>query len=163
MQSKCWKFGDNISTDEIISTQYMVLSEAEKLAEHIFENISSNFAKDINKGDIIVAGENFGYGSSREHAVMAIKGAGIKAVIAKSFARIFFRNSINLGLMIINSDEASDNIQADDLVELDMENSVIKNITKNEEYKFEKYPEFILEYFENEGLINTLNKKSRIK
>ena len=160
MQSKCWKFGNNISTDEIISTQYMVLSEAEKLAEHIFENISSDFAKNVSKGDILVAGDNFGYGSSREHAVMAIKGAGIKAVVAKSFARIFFRNSINLGLMIINCDEASERIQEGDMVELDVEKSIIKNLSRNEEYHFDNYPDFILEYFKNDGLINTINKKN---
>lgn len=98
MSSRCWFFGNNISTDEIISTNFMSLDDEIMLARHVFENINSDFTENVSKGDIIVAGENFGYGSSREHAVMALKGAGIRAIITKSFARIFFRNSINLGL-----------------------------------------------------------------
>ena len=128
------------------------------LAEHVFEGINNDFTENVSEGDIIVAGYNFGYGSSREHAVMALKGAGIKAVIAKSFARIFYRNSINLGLPPIVCPTAAVEIKENDDIETDMDLGKIKIVNRNREFQFEKFPDFIMNYFNNGGLINTLNK-----
>ncbi|MEM1578168.1 MAG: 3-isopropylmalate dehydratase small subunit [Archaeoglobaceae archaeon] len=149
---RVWKFGDDIDTDVIIPGKYLVFNEPEELAKHVFENLRADFAKKVKKGDFIVAGRNFGCGSSREHAVLALKGAGISAVIAKSFARIFFRNAINTGLLVIECAE-TDKIDDGDEIEIDNENGEIINLTKGDRYRIKPIPEFLLE-IANVGLIN---------
>lgn len=150
---KVWKFGDDIDTDLIIPGKYLVFNEPEELAKHAFENIRKDFSSKVKKGDFIVAGRNFGCGSSREHAVLALKGLGVNAVIAKSFARIFFRNAINTGLLVIECPE-TDKISEGDEIELDLKNGEILNITKGERYKIKQLPEFLLKIVEIGGLIN---------
>ena len=138
MQGKAWKFGDNIDTDLIIAARYLNTSDTAILASHLMEDARAGFVNHISKGDIIVAGENFGCGSSREHAPVAIKGAGISAVIAKSYARIFYRNAFNTGLPIL---------------EIDLQNGVVKNHTQNCSYTFAPIPPFMLELLTSGGLI----------
>lgn len=151
--AKVWKFGDNIDTDIIIAARYLNTSDPKILATHIMEDKDKDFSKKVKNGDIIVAGENFGCGSSREHAPIALKAAGIGAVIAKSFARIFYRNSFNTGLLILECKE-SDKIYENDELKIDVNNGVITNLTKNEKYKFEPIPEFMQELLKSGGLIN---------
>lgn len=150
---KVWKFGDNIDTDIIIAARYLNTSDPKILATHIMEDKDKDFSKKVKNGDIIVAGENFGCGSSREHAPIALKAAGIGAVIAKSFARIFYRNSFNTGLLILECKE-SDKIDENDELKIDVNSGVITNLTKNEKYKFEPIPEFMQELLKSGGLIN---------
>ncbi|MCM8762128.1 MAG: 3-isopropylmalate dehydratase small subunit [Candidatus Omnitrophica bacterium] len=152
IKGKVWKFGDNINTDDIIAARYLNTTDEKQLASHCLETIMPDFAHKVQKGDIIVAGNNFGCGSSREHAPISIKGCGVSVVIAKSFARIFLRNSINIGLPVIELSEA-DNIEQGDVLEIDFENGIIKNITKNTSYTFPKYPEFLQDIIKNGGLI----------
>lgn len=152
VKGKVWKFGDNINTDDIIAARYLNTIDEKQLAAHCMETIMPDFPKKVQKGDIIVGGANFGCGSSREHAPVAIKGCGISAVVAKSFARIFLRNSINIGLPVIELSE-TDKIEEGDELEIDFENGIIKNITKNTSYKFTKYPEFLQDIIRNGGLI----------
>lgn len=149
---KAWKFGDNIDTDLIIAARYLNTSDTEILASHLMEDARNGFVQEIAKGDIIVAGENFGCGSSREHAPVAIKGAGISAVIAKSYARIFYRNAFNTGLPILEINEA-DLICEGDMLEVDLKEGVIKNLTQDCAYKFAPIPPFMLELLESGGLI----------
>lgn len=150
---RAWKFGDNVDTDVIIQGKWLVINEAEELAKHVFENLRPDFAKKVKRGDFVVAGKNFGCGSSREHAVLALKGTGISAVIAKSFARIFFRNAINTGLMLVECAE-TDKIDEGDELEIDFKNGEIVNLTKEERYKINPMPEFLLKIVEAGGLIN---------
>jgi 3-isopropylmalate/(R)-2-methylmalate dehydratase small subunit len=150
--SRSWKFGDDINTDAIISGKYLVLSDPQELAKHAFEGIRPEFASSVRKGDIIVAGENFGCGSSREHAPLALKGAGIKCVIAKSFARIFFRNAINIGLPVLECREVG-KISDGDLLEVDFSSGLIVNKTKNETYSTVPLPAFLQEIMKRGGLI----------
>ncbi|WP_304342322.1 3-isopropylmalate dehydratase small subunit [Campylobacter ureolyticus] len=150
---KVWKFGDNIDTDIIIAARYLNTSDPKILATHIMEDKDKDFSKKVKNGDIIVAGENFGCGSSREHAPIALKAAGIGAIIAKSFARIFYRNSFNTGLLILECKE-SDKIDENDELKIDVNSGVITNLTKNEKYKFEPIPEFMQELLKSGGLIN---------
>ncbi len=149
---RVWKFGDDIDTDVIIQGKYLVINEPEELAKHVFENIRPEFAKKVRAGDFIVAGNNFGCGSSREHAPLALKATGIEAVIAKSFARIFFRNAINIGLKVIECEQA-DKIDEGDDIEIDYENGKIINKTKNEEYQTTPIPEFLRQIIECGGLV----------
>lgn len=151
--AKVWKFGDNIDTDIIIAARYLNTSDPKILATHIMEDRDKDFSKKVKNGDIIVAGENFGCGSSREHAPIALKAAGIGAIIAKSFARIFYRNSFNTGLLILECKE-SDKIDENDELKIDVNSGVITNLTKNEKYKFEPIPEFMQELLKSGGLIN---------
>ena len=151
--AKVWKFGDNIDTDIIIAARYLNTSDPKILATHVMEDNDKDFSKKVKNGDIIVAGENFGCGSSREHAPIALKAAGIGAVIAKSFARIFYRNSFNTGLLILECKE-SDKIDENDELKIDVNSGVITNLTKNEKYKFEPIPEFMQELLKSGGLIN---------
>jgi len=151
-KGKAWKFGDNINTDDIIAARYLNTTDEKQLAAHCMETIRPEFSKKIQKGDIIVAGENFGCGSSREHAPVSIKGCGISAVIAKSFARIFLRNSINIGLPVIELQEA-DEIEEGDELEIDFEEGTIKNNSKGKTYEFNRYPEFLQEIIRNGGLM----------
>jgi len=150
---KVWKFGDDIDTDIIIQGKYLVINDPKKLAEHVFENINPDFATQVKEGDFVVAEENFGCGSSREHAPIALKATGIEAVIAKSYARIFFRNSINIGLKVIECEKAN-RIEEGDDIEVDYSRGVIVNRTKNEEYEVKKFPEFLLGIIEKGGLVN---------
>lgn len=152
-----WKFGDNIDTDVIIAARYLNTSEPALLAKHVMEDADPSFSSKVSKGDIIVAGENFGCGSSREHAPIAIKAAGIDIVIAKSFARIFYRNAFNTGLLILECKD-TDKIAEGDKLEVSLDNGSIKNLSKNEEYKFEAMPEFMQELVKAGGLINYAKK-----
>ena len=152
MQGKAWKFGENIDTDLIIAARYLNTSDEKVLASHLMEDARVDFVSLISKGDIIVAGENFRCGSSREHAPVAIKAAGIAAVIAKSYARIFYRNAFNTGLPILEIKE-TDSIFERDVLEIDLLGSVIKNITQNTQYHFTPIPPFMLELLEAGGLI----------
>ncbi|MCK5708499.1 MAG: 3-isopropylmalate dehydratase small subunit [Candidatus Aureabacteria bacterium] len=158
MKGKAWKFGDNINTDEIIPARYLNTSDSLELAKHCMEDVDPEFPNKLSVGDIIVGGKNFGCGSSREHAPIAIKTAGIACVIAPSFARIFFRNSFNMGLMIFESPEASEKISTGDVIEIDIENGQIKNETKNETYPVRPVPEFMQELITSGGLLEYIKK-----
>ncbi|MDR3355483.1 MAG: 3-isopropylmalate dehydratase small subunit [Synergistaceae bacterium] len=158
--SRCWKLGDNVSTDEILPFQYMVLTDPSELGRHILGSVKPGFAEQLTRGDVLVAGLNFGYGSSREHAPLALKGAGIGAVVARSFARIFFRNCINIGLPAIVCSAAVDGICEGDSIGIGLQSGVIQNETSGARYAFAPFPPFIMEYVENGGLINTLNKRN---
>lgn len=156
--AKVWKFGDNIDTDIIIAARYLNTSDPEILAKYVMEDGDPEFAKKVSKGDIIVAGENFGCGSSREHAPIALKAAGVGCIIAKSFARIFYRNSFNTGLLILECKDTDDINEGDDL-EIDVSGGVIKNLTQNKTYKFEAIPEFMQQLLDAGGLINYAKTK----
>lgn len=150
------KYGDNIDTDVIIPARYLNTANHKELAAHCMEDIDAEFVNKVNDGDIMVGGANFGCGSSREHAPIAIKESGISCVIASTFARIFYRNAINIGLAILECPEASEKISAGDEVSVDFDTGVITNITKNEEYKAQPFPEFIKEIIASNGLLNSL-------
>ena len=152
------KYGDNVDTDVIIPARYLNTADHKELASHCMEDIDADFVKKVNDGDIMVGGANFGCGSSREHAPIAIKNSGISCVIAKTFARIFFRNAINIGLAILECPEASEKIEAGDEVSIDFDTGVITNVTKNETYKAEPFPEFIKDIINSDGLMNSLKK-----
>lgn len=154
-----FKYGDNIDTDVIIPARYLNTSDMKELAYHCMEDIDKEFAKKVTKGDIIVANKNFGCGSSREHAPIAIKESGISCVIASTFARIFYRNAINIGLPILECDEAANKISEGDKVEIDFTSGVIKNITKDEIYKAEPFPQFMQNIISNGGLIKSIEKE----
>ncbi len=155
----CWKYNDNVDTDVIIPARYLNTSDEKELASHCLEDIDTSFAKNVEHGDIIVAGENFGCGSSREHAPIAIKASGVSVVIAKSFARIFFRNAINIGLPILENPEVANDAQKGDKISVDLKNGIVKNLTKNKEYKCEKFPHEIQDLIAQGGLINYTKKK----
>ena len=154
-----FKYGDNVDTDVIIPARYLNSSDPAELATHCMEAIDTEFIKKVKKGDIIVARKNFGCGSSREHAPIAIKAAGVSCVIAETFARIFYRNAINIGLPIIECPEASQDIDNGDEVEIDFDTGVITNLTKNRTYKGQAFPEFMQKIIASEGLINYINSK----
>ena len=156
---KTWKFGVNIDTDAIIPARYLNTSDPDELAKHVMEDADKDFSTKVNKGDMIVAEANFGCGSSREHAPIAIKASGIQAVVAKSFARIFYRNAFNIGLPIFESAEAVDKISEGDEIEVDADNGVIKNITKGEEYSAKPIPEFMQELISAGGLVEWTKKR----
>lgn len=155
---KVFKYGDNIDTDVIIPARYLNTPDMKELASHCMEDIDKNFTKKVNEGDIIVANKNFGCGSSREHAPISIKESGISCVIASTFARIFYRNAINIGLPILECDEAAMKIEEGDKLEIDFNSGIIKNISKNEEYKAEPFPEFMQNIISNGGLIKSIEK-----
>ena len=155
---KVFKYQDNVDTDVIIPARYLNTSDHKELAAHCMEDIDKDFVNKVQPGDIIVARYNFGCGSSREHAPIAIKASGVSCVIAKTFARIFYRNAINIGLAILECEEASDKIDAGDRVEVDFDTGVITNLTKNETYQAEPFPEFIKEIIQANGLLNSLKK-----
>lgn len=159
LKGNVWKFGDNIDTDAIIPARYLNTSDASELAKHVMEDADKDFPSKVKQGDMIIAQSNFGCGSSREHAPIAIKAAGMQAVIAKSFARIFYRNSFNIGLPIFESDDAADNISEGDEIEVDADNGVIKNITKGEEYTAKPIPPFMQELISSGGLIEWTKKR----
>lgn len=151
---KVFKYGDNVDTDVIIPARYLNTSDPKELAKYAMHDLDEDFAKEVKKGDFIVAGKNFGSGSSREHAPLAIKAAGVEAVIAENFARIFYRNSFNIGLPILESKEAVEKIENGDDIEINYKEGIIKNKTKNEKYKAQPIPEFMEEILEKDGLVN---------
>ena len=151
---KTFKYGDHVDTDVIIPARFLNTSDHAELASHCMEDIDAEYIKKVEKGDVIVGGENFGCGSSREHAPIAIKASGAGCVIARSFARIFFRNAINVGFPILECNEAVDKIDAGDQVEVDFSTGEIKNLTKNESYMAVAFPEFLQKIIEADGLIN---------
>ena len=159
-KGKVFRYKDNVDTDVIIPARYLNTSNAEELASHCMEDIDKDFVKKVEKGEIIVADKNFVCGSSREHAPLAIKTSGIGCVIARSFARIFYRNSINIGLAILECEEACDNIEAGDEVEVDFDSGVIKNLTKNEEYQAEPFPPFMQSLISAGGLAPYMAKEN---
>lgn len=154
-----FKYGDNVDTDVIIPARYLNSSDPAELATHCMEDIDKDFVKKVNKGDIIVAKKNFGCGSSREHAPIAIKAAGVSCVIAETFARIFYRNAINIGLPIIECPEASRGIETGDEVEVDFDSGIITNKTKGTSFKGQAFPEFMQKIIRAEGLVNYINGK----
>ncbi|MGM9683658.1 MAG: 3-isopropylmalate dehydratase small subunit [Eubacteriales bacterium] len=152
------KYGDNVDTDVIIPARYLNTADHKELAAHCMEDIDRDFVKKVKPGDIIVGGANFGCGSSREHAPIAIKNSGVSCVIAATFARIFFRNSINIGLAILECPEASRKICAGDEVSVDFDTGIITNLTRNETYKAEPFPEFVKNIIDSDGLLNSLKQ-----
>jgi len=159
---RAWKFGDNISTDAIAPGRYFHLrSDLKKLAKHVLEDARKDFAKKVKKGDFVVAGKNFGLGSSREHAPRIIKLAGVKAILAKSFARIFFRNCINIGLPVIICD--TDKIDEGDELEVEFDKGIVKNKTKNIEIRFNPLPKVMLNILEDGGIVEHLKKHGDFK
>lgn len=155
---KSIKYGDNVDTDVIIPARYLNTIDKKELASHCMEDIDKEFTKKVEAGDIMVAGYNFGCGSSREHAPIAIKESGISLVIARSFARIFYRNSINIGLAILECPEAVDGISDGDKVEADLDNGVIYNCTTGKSFQTQPFPEFIQKIIQNGGLVASIQK-----
>lgn len=154
------KYGDNVDTDVIIPARYLNTSDKKELASHCMEDLDTTFVNRVKAGDIMVAGQNFGCGSSREHAPIAIKESGISLVIAKSFARIFYRNSINIGLGIVECPEAAEEISEGDVIEADMDKGIIKNVTTGKTYETAPFPEFVQKIIENNGLIASIANKT---
>ena len=159
LKGRVWKFGNNIDTDAIIPARYLNTSDPDELAKHLMEDADKEFPSKVSAGDMIVAEANFGCGSSREHAPIAIKAAGIQAVVAKSFARIFYRNAFNIGLPIFESEDASGKIKEGDEIEVDADKGIIRNITKNEEYTAKPIPPFMQELISAGGLIEWTKKR----
>lgn len=160
---KVYKYGDNVDTDVIIPARYLNAPDEKSLASHCMEDIDASFASTVEKGDIIVAGSNFGCGSSREHAPLAIKACGVKCVIAPSFARIFYRNSINIGLPIMESAEAAAAIQAGDTVSVDFASGVITDETQGKTWQAAPFPEFVNRIIDAGGLLNSLKARGVAK
>ena len=156
---RVFKYGDNVDTDVIIPARYLNSSDPAELATHCMEDIDQEFVKNVHKGDIIVAEKNFGCGSSREHAPIAIKAAGVSCVIAETFARIFYRNAINIGLPIFECPQASKGIEAGDEVEIDFDSGMIYNKTKGTQFQGQAFPEFMQKIIQAEGLINYINRQ----
>ena len=154
-----FKYGDNVDTDVIIPARYLNSTSGAELAKHCMEDIDKDFASTVKEGDIIVADKNFGCGSSREHAPLAIKSSGVSCVIAKSFARIFYRNSINIGLPIIECEDAPDAIKAGDVVSINFDTGVITDETTGQNFKGQAFPPFMQKIIDSEGLINYINNK----
>lgn len=164
IKGKVWKFADDVDTDAILPGRYLVLTGEKELAACVMEGCDPNFSEKVKKGDIIVAGKNFGCGSSREHAPIAIKGAGISAVVAESFARIFYRNSVNIGLLLIEAKGISENIDEGDEIEINMDQGVLKDLNNFKEFKIKPLPDFMKGIMEEGGLISYLkNHLTEIK
>ena len=155
-----FRYGDNVDTDVIIPARYLNSTDAKELAKHCMEDIDKEFASKVREGDVIVADKNFGCGSSREHAPLAIKTAGVSCVIARSFARIFYRNSINIGLPIIECEEAADGINAGDVVSIDFDTGIITDETTGKTFQGQAFPPFMQKIIDSEGLINYINSKN---
>lgn len=159
LRGRVWKYGDDIDTDVIIPARYLNTTDPAELARHCLEDLDENFAGQVQAGDIIVAGKNFGCGSSREHAPLAIKGTGVSAVVAASFARIFYRNAINIGLPILESPEAVAASAQGDSLEIDVAHGMIRNVTRGETYRTAPFPEFMREIMGAGGLIGYVRRK----
>ena len=162
-KGRAHKFGDDVNTDEILPARYLDTTDRQELASHCMEHADRRFAGKVKSGDVVVAGRNFGCGSSREHAPIAIKAAGVSCVIAESFARIFSRNSVNIGLPIIESREASERIRKGDFVRVNTKIGIIRNLTRKESYRFEKYPPFMQRIISAGGLMNYIRKRKSQK
>ncbi len=158
-QGRVFKYGDNVDTDVIIPARYLNITNYAELAAHCMEDIDKDFIKNVKKGDIIVANKNFGCGSSREHAPIVIKEAGVSCVIAETFARIFYRNAINIGLPIIECKAAAEGIEAGDEVEVDFDSGMIYNRTKGTQFKGQAFPEFMQKIITAGGLVNYINSQ----
>ena len=163
IKGMAWKFGDDINTDQIIAGRYLNTFDPKELARHCMEDVVPNFSNMVNKGDIIVAGKNFGCGSSREHAPLAIQACGISCIIAKSFARIFFRNSFNLGLPLVESEEAANEIKQQDEIEIDLNKGKIVNHTQKKTYCFRPIAPFMQTLLKSGGLMEYIKKKETHK
>jgi 3-isopropylmalate/(R)-2-methylmalate dehydratase small subunit len=159
IEGKVWKFGDNIDTDVIIPARFLNVSDKKFLAASAFADLRPDFAKGVKSGDVMVGGNNFGCGSSREHAPLAIKEAGISVIIAKSFARIFYRNSFNIGLPILESKEAAESLDENDIVTADLATGVIVNKTKGKTFQAKPVPDFMREVIETGGLVEYIKKQ----
>ena len=159
MKGKVWKFGNDVDTDQIIPSQYLLLPTVEEMKQYTFEPLDKNFATTIQSGDIIVGGENFGSGSSREQAPLVLKALGVSAVVAKSFARIFFRNAINIGLPVLICKEIYDRVENQNTLEIDVQQGTIRSLTTDEEFTSTKLPVHVMNILEAGGLIKFLNKK----
>lgn len=157
-EGSVFRYGDNVDTDVIIPARYLNTSDPEELARHCMEDIDSSFAGKVREGDIIVADKNFGCGSSREHAPIAIKASGVSCVIARTFARIFYRNALNIGLPILECPEAASGISAGDRVEVDFDTGAITNLSTGASWKAEPFPEFMQELIKAGGLISYIRK-----
>lgn len=162
IKGKVFKYGDNVDTDVIIPARHLNTWEPSELAKHCMEDIDDTFYNSVKQGDIMVAGKNFGCGSSREHAPIAIKATGISCVIASTFARIFYRNAFNIGLPILECEEAAEDIEKGDIVSINLSEGKIHNITKNKIYNAEPLPEFMQEIIASNGLINYIKKSQNI-
>ena len=158
MKGKVWKFGDDIDTDIIIPGRYLILRGEDELAQHAMEGLDPEFPKKVNRGDVIVAGKNFGCGSSREHAPVALKGAGISVIVAESFARIFYRNAINVGLPLLEAKDISKKVSEGDEVDIDMDKGILKDMNTSEEFEVKGLPDFMLEILNKGGLIPYLKE-----
>ncbi|MFO7957886.1 MAG: 3-isopropylmalate dehydratase small subunit [Candidatus Brocadiia bacterium] len=161
MKGKCWKFGDDVNTDEIIPARYLNVIDEAELAAHCMEGIDEDFADNAESGDIVVGGKNFGCGSSREHAPVAIKAFGIECVVARSFARIFFRNAINIGLPIVECPAAAAEAETGDVIEVDLSEGAVVNHTKNKSYDFEPFPAELQAIIDAGGLIPYAKRTAR--
>jgi 3-isopropylmalate dehydratase small subunit len=161
IRGRAWKFGDDIDTDIIIPARYLTTADPAELASHCMEPVSPDFPKQVRPGDLVVGGKNFGCGSSREHAPIALKGCGVAAVIAPTFARIFYRNAFNVGLPAIESAEAAASIQQGDEVEVDLTGGTIRNLTRGEVYAFLPIPAFMMELVTAGGLIAWLKNQKK--
>ena len=159
VKGKVFKYKDNVDTDVIIPARYLNSSDPKELSKHCMEDLDKDFVKSVKKDDIIVAGKNFGCGSSREHAPISIKASGVSCVIAKSFARIFYRNAINIGLPILECKEAADKIEKNDILEIDFDSGLINNISKDCKYKAQSFPPFMQDIIQKGGLINKLKQQ----
>jgi 3-isopropylmalate/(R)-2-methylmalate dehydratase small subunit len=158
-EGKAFKYGDNIDTDVIIPARYLNTSDPKELAAHCMEDIDREFAQNVRQGDIIVAGENFGCGSSREHAPIAIKASGVSCVIAASFARIFYRNAVNIGLPILECSDASNDVEYGDMISVDLSSGTIRNVSKKKEFFSHPLPRFMQEIIRAGGLV----ERTRLK
>jgi 3-isopropylmalate dehydratase small subunit len=161
IRGKAWVYGDDVDTDVIIPARYLNTSDPGELARHCMEDLDASFASKVSKGDIIVAGKNFGCGSSREHAPIAIKASGVSAVVARSFARIFYRNAFNMGLPIFESPDAVDGVETGDRLAIDMERGILRNQTRGTEYRFAPIPPFMQELVASGGLLNYIAKRKK--
>jgi 3-isopropylmalate dehydratase small subunit len=159
---RCWVFRDNIDTDVILPTQYLLLPDVRSMSVHAFEPLRPNFVKEVKKGDVIVAGKNFGCGSSREQAPAVLKELGVAAIVAKSFARIFYRNSINLGLPVIECSTLYGEVEEGDILEIDLENGVIINKRTGKIYKSTKIPEYVMDIIRYGGLVEYMKQVKEV-
>ncbi|HID71801.1 MAG TPA: 3-isopropylmalate dehydratase small subunit [Thermoplasmata archaeon] len=159
IKGKAWVYGDHINTDVIFPGRYLHIFEPEEMAKHAMEDLDPEFVKNMEKGDMVFGGKNFGCGSSREQAVTCLKYAGVGAIVAKSFSRLYYRNAINQGMPIFECEEAVDGTESGDEVEIDFENGIIRNITKGKEFKTSPLPDFIMEIIKSGGLIPHLKKR----
>jgi len=161
VKGRVWKFGDDVDTDLIIPGRYLMLRNMDEMASHVLENVAPEFAREVRKGDVVVAGRNFGCGSSREAAPMLLRHLGVGAVVAESFARIFFRNSINLGLPLAECNNISKNVEKGHQLEVDLKNGVVKNLSTGKNFNATKLPDFLLDIIDAGGAVEALRRKLR--